>query len=364
MRKILLEVNHPGQVHLFKHIYAELVKRENQVIVITKENPSIEYLLKNYDIPYTIVGKKKDGLIQKAILQLTHNLTALKIVLTNKIEIGIGSSITNDHISFVTKMKSIHFSDDDEKEVPLITKYSYPFSDSIVAPDSLIFKKFQDKIMSYAGTHELAYLHPKRFTPDVKVINKIGLRKGEAFFVLRFVALKGHHDLGHKGISLAQKRKLINYLKSYGRIFITSEKPIEEEFEEYRLPIPPENMHSLLYYAKMFIGDSQTMTSEAAILGTPALKCNTFAGKLSVPNELEEKYNLCYAYLPENFNQLLEKVEELLKKNNLTKLWEEKVNKFIEDKIDVTDFMVWFIENYPESKRIVKKDPNYQYNFK
>ena len=60
------------------------------------------------------------------------------------------------------------------------------------------------------------------------------------------------------------------------------------------MPIPPESIHSLLYYAKMFIGDSQTMTTEAAILGTPALKCNTFAGKLSVPNELEEKYNLCY----------------------------------------------------------------------
>ena len=36
----------------------------------------------------------------------------------------------------------------------------------------------------------------------------------------------------------------------------------------------------------------------------------------------------------------------------------------MEEKIDVTDFMVWFIENYPESNRIVKKDPNYQYNFK
>ena len=324
MRKILLEVNHPGQVHLFKYIYAKLVERENIVIVITKENSSIEYLLKNYNIPYKIVGKKKDSLFQKAFLQLSHNLNALKIVLKNKIEIGIGSSITNDHISFFTKMKSIHFSDDDENIVPLITKYSYPFSDSIVAPDSLTFKKFPNKIISYAGTHELAYLHPKRFTPDVKVINKIGLKQGEPFFVLRFVALQGHHDLGHKGISLDQKRKLINFLKSYGKIFITSEKPIEEEFEEYRLPIPPESIHSLLYYSKMFIGDSQTMTTEAAILGTPALKCNTFAGKLSVPNELEEKYNLCYSYLPENFNQLLEKVEELLKYNNLTELWKEK----------------------------------------
>ena len=101
------------------------------------------------------------------------------------------------------------------------------------------------------------------------------------------------------------------------KYLLLQKNQLRKRFEEYRLPIPPENIHSLLYYAKMFIGDSQTMTTEAAILGTPALKCNTFAGKLSVPNELEEKYNLCYAYLPENFNQLLEKVEELLKKNDL-----------------------------------------------
>jgi hypothetical protein len=36
----------------------------------------------------------------------------------------------------------------------------------------------------------------------------------------------------------------------------------------------------------------------------------------------------------------------------------------IKDKIDVTAFMVWFIENYPESKRIMKENPDYQYKFK
>jgi len=38
------------------------------------------------------------------------------------------------------------------------------------------------------------------------------------------------------------------------------------------------------------------MTSEAAMLGTPSLKLNSFAGKLSVPNELEQKYQLCYSF--------------------------------------------------------------------
>ena len=94
-------------------------------------------------------------------------------------------------------MKSIHFSDDDEDQVPLISKFSYPFSDLIIAPDSLTFNKFHNKTLTYAGTHELAYLHPNKFKPNIKIINRIGLEEGDPYFVLRFVALKGHHDIGH-----------------------------------------------------------------------------------------------------------------------------------------------------------------------
>jgi len=27
-------------------------------------------------------------------------------------------------------------------------------------------------------------------------------------------------------------------------------------------------------------------------------------------------------------------------------------------------FLVWFIENYPESNKIMKENPDYQYNFR
>lgn len=36
----------------------------------------------------------------------------------------------------------------------------------------------------------------------------------------------------------------------------------------------------------------------------------------------------------------------------------------LSDKIDVTAFMVWFIETYPESKRIMEVNPGYQKRFK
>lgn len=32
------------------------------------------------------------------------------------------------------------------------------------------------------------------------------------------------------------------------------------------------------------------------------------------------------------------------------------------DKIDVTAFLVWFIENWPESFKIMKENPDYQFD--
>ena len=106
------------------------------------------------------------------------------------------------------------------------------------------------------------------------------------------------------------------------------------------------------------------MTSEAAVLGTPAIKCNTFSGKLSVPNELEEKYRLCYSYTPKEFNKFLNKTEELIRTSNLKEQWQNRLKSLIADKIDVTSFLLWFIENYPESVGIMRKDPDYQIKFK
>jgi predicted glycosyltransferase len=105
------------------------------------------------------------------------------------------------------------------------------------------------------------------------------------------------------------------------------------------------------------------MTSEAAILGTPAIKCNTFAGKLAIPNELEDKYQLCYAFLPEESDKMLAKIEELISLSDLKKLWNERKERMLSDKIDVTAFYIWFIENYPQSVKTLSENPDFQKQF-
>ena len=360
----LFEINHPGQVHLLRNTIWALKKRGHKVGVIAKDDALIKYLLDAYGISYTLLGRKGVGVRGKLFHQILFNLRALRIVYGNRFRVGVGSSITNDHVSFLSPMNSIHLSDDDPEIVPFITKFSYPFSAVILSPGCLCFPKFDKKHIGYAGYHELAYLHPSAFRPDAKLLKDIGLGFDEKYFVMRFVALKGHHDAGHVGLTIDQKKSIIEVLSTYGRVFITSENKIEAQFEPYRLPVPPDKIHSLMSYATMFLGDSQTMTSEAAVLGTPAIKCNSFAGRLSVPNELEERYGLCYSFQPADFHNMLEKIKTLLKVENLREEWRKRRDKMLSEKIDVSAFFVWFIENYPSSVKKMRENPDYQWRFK
>lgn len=359
---ILIDIAHPAHVHLIKNTYYELMNKGHKVIVTVKDIPSAIQLLNILEIPFIYLGGKSDSLIGKAFLQLKFNYLLWKVVLREKIDIAFGSSLTVAQLSKYTKVKSIILDDDDDDVEPLFVKYAHPAADHILSPACTIRRT--QKMIGYSGYHELAYLHPNRFNPDESVLSEIGVLPGEKYFILRFNAFKAHHDVGVQGLSLENKRQLISLLERYGKVFITTERNIDDEFKPYQLKVSPDKAHSLMYYATMLVGDSQTMTSEAAVLGTPAIRCNTFVRRISYLEEEEFKYNLTYGFLPENSDSLFLKINELLEMPNLKNEWKNRRENMLKDTIDVTAFFTWFIENYPESAQIMRENPDYQYKFK
>jgi hypothetical protein len=335
-----------------------------EVFVCVKDIPSAIYLLDKYSIKYIRLGKKNDSILGKLFNQVRNDIQIYKIVKNLKIEFGLGSSMNIPHVSRISHMKSFIFDDDDSLVEPLFAKFTYSFADYIISPDILKFQNSSSKFIYYSGYHELAYLHPKRFIPDQNVLKELDLKINEKYFVLRFNAFKAHHDIGEQGLSIEKKRKIIKILSNEGKIFINTERDIEPEFAQYQLKMAPEKMHSLLYYATLFIGDSQTMTSEAAVLGTPAIRSNSFVGRISYLEEQEHKYGLTFGFKLNQFNEMVRKIEELLKTPNLKEIWSKRRFLMLEDKIDVTAFMVWFIKEFPGSYRIIKENPGYQYSFR
>lgn len=49
---------------------------------------------------------------------------------------------------------------------------------------------------------------------------------------------------------------------------------------------------------------------------------------------------------------------------NRKEVFQERRQKMLSEKIDYAQFLTWFIESYPESVKIMKENPDYQWRFK
>jgi predicted glycosyltransferase len=335
--KVLIDIGHPAHVHFYKNTIKELESRGHEVLVTARDKEVTVKLLDAYGIEHTVLSSMKQGkgnLIKEWIIR---DYKLLQI--SRKFKPDVLTGILNPpvaHVSWLLRKKSIIFND--TEHATFAQKITYPFSDVICIP-SCYMNPVGIKNVVYEGYHELAYLHPKYFTPNPSVLQEMGLTEDDRFIIVRFVSWGAHHDVGHHGIK--DKIQFINELEKYGKVIITSEKELEPELEQYKLKVSPEKLHDLLYYSTLYIGEGSTTASECAILGTHAIYINTL--KLGYTNEQESKYDLVYNF--SNENGVFEKAVELLKNPNLKEEGKKKREKLLEDKTDVTKFMLATILN-------------------
>ena len=356
--KIVVDIGHPAHVHFFKNFIWEMKRRGHKILITTKEKDVTTKLLENFGFKYVKLGSNENSLIKKIINIPIIDLKMFKVVKGFAPDIFIGlASHRTARISKLFRKPSIIFNDTDHS---LHTHLLYlPFTDLVLTP-SCFRKDFGKKQFRYNGYHELAYLHPKYFKPNSSVLDDLAINKDDKYAVIRFVAWSASHDIGQTGLSLEVKKKTVEVLLKYIKIFISSEEELPNELREYQIKIQPEKMHDALAFATLSISEGATMTSECAVLGTPAIYVNSL--ELGYCTEQEYKYGLVFGY--RNSKGVLDKALELLNTPNLKQEWQKRREKMLSEKIDVSAFMVWFIENYPESAKITKENPEYQLNFK
>ena len=346
----LFYLGHPAHFHLFKNCIRILKEKNHNIHILIKKKDVLENLLAETGWQFTNILTEDRGNNNLAIgwALLKREFGILKAAYQSNPDLMIGTSAEIAHMGKLLKIPSIVVNEDDVTAVPMFAKIAYPFATHILAPDSCDVGKWSYKKVKYTGYHELAYLHPKYFQPS-KVAVKELQKGGERYFILRFAKLTAHHDTGKKGITTTIASKIIQLLLPHGQVYITSERKLEPEFEKYRIHLPPKDMHDALYYTDMYIGDSQTMAAEAAVLGTPSLRFNDFVGKLSYLEELEHKYGLTYGIKTNESEKLFQKIKEWIHTPHLKEEWEIRKQKMLNETIDVTSFMVWLLENFPKS---------------
>ena len=348
--RLLFYLGHPAHYHLFRNSISQLEGKGHSIVILIKKKDILEELLKSSGSPYLNIlpEGRKDSRAGIAWGLAKRDLRLFRHCLSHRPDLMIGTSTEITHVGKVLGIPSVNVNEDDAGVVPFYSKLSYPFAGCILSPDVCNNGKWTNKTVSYPGYHELAYLHPELFTPSKEIAARY-VHPDEPYYILRFAKLTAHHDTGIRGISPEIARQIIRLLEPSGRVYITSERTLEEEFEPCRLKVNVLDIHHVMAFARLYIGDSQTMAAEAGVLGTPFIRFNDFVGRIGYLKDLEEKWELGVGIPAGQPAQLYAVVSELASRQDAGAEWARKRTRMLSGKINTARFMTWFFENYPGS---------------
>lgn len=364
-KKVLIYIGHPAQYHFFKHTIRRLREDGHQIRILIKTKDILEQLLKEdgqeYQNIQDVFRKNTKWGILKASLKRAW--AVYKIARRFKADILLGTDSSIAQAGWLLRKPAITTLEDDVEVIKTFAKLTYPFTSVLLVPNACRVGKWDAKKIGYAGYMKLAYLHPNYFTPDKSLVSSYGIH--QPFILIRLAKLAAHHDDGIKGLDRELVKKVIATAENNGyQVYISSETDLEEHLKKYQLKIKHTDIHHVMAFASLLISDSQSMSVEAAMLGVPNLRFSDFAGRISVLEELENDYSLTIGIKTSEPQRLTDEEEKLLSMPDVRAEFQNRRKKMLDDKIDVTAFLTWFIENYPQSIKTQRENPNYQFNFK
>lgn len=365
MKKILFYLGHPAQYHFVKNTVARLKNDGHEVLILIKTKDILEDLLKEDGVEYENIQRQPRGNGKLAILKASFQRTreVLKHAKSFEADVLIGTDSSVAQAAKLIRKPAITVLEDDYDVIKNLAKLTFPFSDCILVPAVCKVGPYEHKKVGYNGYMKLAYLHPNVFQPDRQVLSKYNIEDG--CVLIRLAKLAAHHDVGINGLNVDLVRKVISMTEQQSRkVYITSETDLDESLRPYQLKIHYKDVHHVLAFAGMLVSDSQSMSVEAAMLGVPSLRFSDFAGRISVLEELEQRYQLTFGIPTKDAHKLVSMLNGLLAMPDMGATFQNRRKSMLAEKIDVTAFLTWFIENYPESHRIMKEDPGYQGRFR
>jgi len=341
--RILVDITHPAHVHFYRNAILLWREHGHDVFATARRKDITADLLRAYSIEFEDLGASGKGLGGLG-LELAQRVRKLRRVVRRvrpDVLTAIGG-VYVAHAGWLSRKPSVIFYDTENAWISNFL--TYPFCTAVCTPSCYEGWVPASKHLTYRGYHELAYTHPNRFTPDLNVLQSFGLQAEKPFVVMRLVSWAAAHDVrdhGFTGIEAA-----VRDLERFARVVISSEGPLPKSLENRRLEGPQELVHHLLAFASLYIGESATMASESATLGTPAIFVSTSVRGYT--NEQEERYGLAFTFNHPRTAQMdaLIKGVEILSNPDTKSRWQKRRRRMIADKIDVTEHIVEVVESY------------------
>lgn len=343
--KLLIDIGHTAHVHLFRHTAAALQAKGWEVLFSVRKKGENEALLQQFGLPYVTYGNTGKNIVTK-ILSIVQKNHALYLII-RKLKPSITISHSSFYLSQISSLCHIpNITLEDTGNMEQILLY-LPFTDCILTSQSYQ-RNHGKKQIRYNGFHETAYIHPDFFSslheqkpsvPDT--------------ILIRLVDWTASHDVGHQGLSSQTIAEIISFAASTSKVKILSEKPLPTHLQHLALNIRASKLHYWLKNVKLYIGEGATLASECALMGIPSIYVNSRSAGVI---DAQVESGLLYHF--KSSEGVLAKTKEML--NNPVAQDQHRLNaeRYLKTKINLTRFLVWFIENYPESKRIMQENPN------
>jgi len=332
--KFLIDLQHPAHLHFFRNLILRLIGEGHEVVVTGRDKDILRELSRTVGFQVAFFGVARKGVLNLATEFIYRQWHLFKIV--RNFEPDVMMAIAGTYISIVGKLMRIPtYVFYDTEHATLSNLLAYPFATCIYVP-----KCYKNKIrwnhVRYDGYHELAYLHPKYYQPNPDVLKEIGIEPEERYSIVRFVGWGAAHDVGHKGLTIENKIAVVEELKKYGKVLISSEGKLPGRLEPYKLHINVSKIHYVMHYAALVFAESATMVSEAAVMGVPAVYVNSL--RLGYLEEQERDYKIVFNYVPARFEDAIDKAISILS-NYDRSYWRYIGHKITNEKIDVADML-------------------------
>jgi len=318
--RIFVDITHPADVHFFRHPIRHWLEEQNEVQVVARDKDVAHELLALFGIPFRPLGRAGRGLLGLTLELACRETAIFRLLRERRCDVACGFGATFlVHAARVLGIPTVVFTDAENARIA--NRLTFPFATLISTPRS-----YRDDLggrqTRFNGYKELAYLHPSCFTPDAGVLREAGLRPGEPFVFVRLTAWSSSHDFRQHG--LTDRRQAFERLKRFGRVVVSAEGAASREVDGLRFTGPLHKVHHLLAFARLFFGESATMASESAMLGTPAILVST--SRRGFTDELEKRYGMVFTYdhPRKGQEQALRKAEALLSDPRTPRLWREK----------------------------------------
>ena len=334
--RILLDITHPAHLHFFRAAVAKLRGQGHEVRLTGRDKDVLLDLAARMDMRLETFGGAPRGLVGMAstLVGRQARLAGIARDFRPDVMAGIGGTFVA-FVGWCMRIPVLVFSD--TESATLSNLITYPFMTRLCTPRSYGRPDRPDQVR-YAGYHECAYLLPEVFTPDPTVRDELGVDEGEPYCIVRFVGWGAGHDLGRKGLTQERQLDMVRRLAEHGRVFVSAEGDVPEEIRPLLFRLPVHRMHHALAHARLIVGESSTMSQEAAVLGVPSVFIYPRV-ELGPTTDLATRHKILHWLEPDDYEAAVRIAVELFRDAD-TSRWASVGRAIAAESDDVTQVVV------------------------